>query len=217
MTSVKLRRNEELDLIFELTSRGWSSGKPELYPAGAVRSADEAMEFRHTSGWIGVARGVIWRGERSTAKGPADAETVERYSAHSVELDLQRQVKASHVIEWISNVPDGFIWNEPIRFTTTTSFTKSVGSGESQIRMTGSAKSGGGSQALHLQVEDIDLYVMQSVERDERDKRVGQIVYRTCADQPFRDKVRTCLSFALGKPIVTSGIQTIVASGLQPS
>jgi hypothetical protein len=39
VTGVSLRRNDELDLIFEFTSRGSIKEKPERYPAGTVRSS----------------------------------------------------------------------------------------------------------------------------------------------------------------------------------
>lgn len=205
VTGVTLRRNDELDLIFELTSRGWSEDRPERYSAGTVRAADEVIEFRHATGWAGAARGVIERGTRSRSKRTAEPETIETYSVHSVELNLQRQVQPSHVIEWISNIPDGFIWTEPVRFNVVETVTKSVGFGDGEICMTGSSKSGGRNRALHLRVSGVDLYVMRSMEPEKKDKNAGQIAYRTCPDQAFRDKVRTCLSFALGKPIVYLG------------
>jgi hypothetical protein len=148
VTGVTLRRNDELDLIFELTSRGWSEEKPDRYPAGTVRAADEVIEFRHATGWVGAARGVVERGTRSRSKRAAEPETIETYSAHSVELNLQRPIQPSHVIEWISNIPDGFIWTEPVRFNIVETATKSVGSGDAEICMTGSSKSGGGNKVM---------------------------------------------------------------------
>lgn len=56
VTGLTLRRDDELDLVFELTSRGWSKERAERYPAGTVRAADEVIEFRHAAGWIGAAR-----------------------------------------------------------------------------------------------------------------------------------------------------------------
>jgi hypothetical protein len=205
VTGVTLRRNDELDLIFELRSRGLSKERPERCAAGTVRSADEVIEFRHAAGWVGVARSVIGRGARCSSGRAGEAETFETYSAHSVELDLQRQVQPSYVIEWISNVPDGFVWPEPVNFSVVETFTKSVGSGDAEIRMTSSADSRGGNRALHLRISGVDLYVMRSIDRNENDKGAGQIVYRSCPAQAFRDKVRTCLSFVLGRPIVYLG------------
>lgn len=98
VTGVTLRRDDELNLVFELTSRGWSKESPERYPAGTVRSADELIEFSHVAGWVGTARGVIERGKRSASKGAGESETVETYSARSVELDLQRHVQPSYVM-----------------------------------------------------------------------------------------------------------------------
>jgi hypothetical protein len=205
VTGLKLSRNDELDLIFELTSLGCSEGEPERYPAGTVRPADEVIEFRHPAGWVGTARGVIECDYRSSSEGVGKTETVETYSAHSIEVNLQRYVQSSYVVEWVVNVPGGNVWTEPVRFSIVETSTKSVGSGDAEIRMTRSSESRGGNKALHLGIAGIDLYVMRSIDQDESGKNAGQIVYRNCPDQAFRDKVRTCLSFILGRPIVYLG------------
>ena len=203
---VTLRRNDELDIILELTSHERRNDNPQRYSAGTVRRADEEVEFAHAAGWKSIARGVVEGGWRSGSNAAGEYETVETYSAQSVELDFQRQVRSSYVIEWILNVPDGLIWTEPVRFSGVETLTKAVGSGDSEIRMATSFESHGGNNALHLKILGMDLYVMRSIDRDAEDKkRPGQIVYRGCPDQAFRDKVRTCLSFILGKQIVYLG------------
>ena len=206
VSRVTLSRNDELDLILELTSRGHQDSNPDRYLAGTVRRADEEIEFAHALGAKSIARGVIERGWRSGSTAAGEHETVETYSAQSVEADLQRQIQPSYVIEWVLNLPDGFIWTEPVRFSRVETQTKAVGSDESEIRMTASSESFGGSQALHLRVAGTDLYAMKSNDHDANDKRKpGNIVYRGCPDQAFRDKVRACLSFVLGKQIVYLG------------
>jgi hypothetical protein len=182
VTGVSLRRNDALDLIFEFTSRGSIKEKPERYPPGTVRSVDEMIEFRHSAGWVGAARGMIELGDRSSGTG--EIQTVQTYSAHTVELDFQRRVQPSYVIEWISNVPEGFIWTEPVRFRVVETSTKSVGSGDGEIRMSASSESGGGNKALHLRLAGVDLYVMRSIDKNDNDKKSGQIVYRGCG--PYR-------------------------------
>jgi len=144
VTRVGLRRNEELDLIFEFTSPRPIIEKPERYPAGTVRSVDDMIEFRHSDGWVGSARGMIERDVRSSRNATGQTETIQTYSAHSIELDLQRQVQPSYVIEWILNIPDGSIWTEPTRFRTVETSTKSVGSGDGEIHISASSETGGG-------------------------------------------------------------------------
>jgi hypothetical protein len=201
VTGVVLNRNEELDLILELKSRT-RTDKRERYPAGTVRSADEVIEFCHVAGWIGVARGVIERDTHSSTNSAGETETAETYSAHSFEIDLQREARPSYTIEWVLNLPGQIMWTEPVRFSAVETFTKIVGSGDAEIRMEKSLESGGGNQSLHLRIGGFDLHIMQSIDRDDEKRKAGQIVYRGCPDQAFRDKVRTCLSFIIGKPIV---------------
>jgi hypothetical protein len=206
VAGVTLRRNNELELIFDLTSRERRKDKPQRYPPGTVRRADDEIEFDHAAGWKSVVRGVIERDWRSRSNAVGENETVETYSAQSVEIDLRRQIPSSYVVEWILNVPDGLIWTEPVRFSGLETLTKAVGSGDAEIRMTRTLESGGGNQSLHLRIPGTDLYIMKSSDRDDdNNRKTGQIVYRGCPDQALRDKVRTCLSFILGKPIVYLG------------
>ena len=163
------------------------------------------IQFRHAAGWIGAARGVIARGYHSQSNSGDEPETVETFSAHSVEWNFQRKIDPAYVVEWIANVPQGFIWTEPVRFEVTRTSTKSIGSGDAGIRMTGSSRSTGGSRALHIRASEFDLYVMNSIDGENDSRRSGQIVYRGSPDQTFRDKVRTCLSFVLGRPLVYLG------------
>jgi len=182
VTGVGFRRNEELDLILELKS-GARKDKPERYPAGTVRSADDVIEFRHIAGWIGVARGVVERGTRSSSNSAGVGETVETYSAQSVEIDLQRDIQPSYTIEWVLNLPDGFIWTEPVRFGGVETFTKTVGSGDAEIRMERSFESHGGNQSLHLRISGIDMYVMRSSDHDDDERK--DLTRHSCPAKPL--------------------------------
>ena len=205
LTGAALRRDDELDLILEFRTRQWKKSQPQRYPAGTVRPADEVIEFRHRAGWTGTAHGVVEHDTVSSSTAAGEPETVETFSVRSVEIDYQRQIRPSYVIEWVLNLPDGLIWKEPVRFSGTEILTKAVGTGTAEIRMTRSLQSSGGNQALHLRVAETDLYVMKTIERDDDVRSAGQIVYQGCPDQVFRQRVRTCLSFILGKPIIYLG------------
>ena len=200
-----LRRDDDLDLILELTSREQRREAPLHYPAGTVRRVDEEIEFAHTAGWSSRARGVISRGYQSRWTFDGSHERTETYSAQSIEVRLRSDVPAAYVVEWILNIPDGLVWTEPVHFHGVETLTKLVGAGDSEVRITQSFRSGGGNRALYLRVADVDLYVMRSNEPDSQGRNPGQIVYRGIPDQTFRDKVRVCLSFVLGKQIVYLG------------
>lgn len=205
ITLARLSRDEDLDLIVELTSAGWSKDRPERYPAGTVRAVEDVIEFVHPAGWMGKANGVIERRTRSFSKPDGTSETIETYSAHSVELDFRRETRPSHVIEWICNVPDRFIWTDPVSLEVIETTKRTIGSGASAIAMQRSARSGGAPNALYLQIESVNLYLMHADNKADYGRKNGQIVYGTCPDQNFRDKIRACLSFVLGKPIIYLG------------
>jgi hypothetical protein len=170
VTRVRFSRNEELHLVLELTSPGWREDEPEGYAASTVRLASEVIKFDHAAGWVGAARGVVGPNNWSSSKRGGEAETLETYSVHSIELNFQRQVQSSYVVEWVANVPGSFAWNEPVRFSIIETSTKSVGSGAAEIRMTKVSKSSGGNKALHLTIAGVDLYVMRSIDQDESGK-----------------------------------------------
>jgi hypothetical protein len=174
LTGAALRRDDELDLILEFRTRQWKKSQPQRYPAGTVRPADEVIEFRHRAGWTGTAHGVVEHDTVSSSTAAGEPETVETFSVRSVEIDYQRQIRPSYVIEWVLNLPDGLIWKEPVRFSGTEILTKAVGTGTAEIRMTRSLQSSGGNQALHLRVAETDLYVMKTIERDDDVRSAGQ-------------------------------------------
>ena len=70
--------------------------------------------------------------------------------------------------------------------------------------MAASLSGGGSRNALHVRAGDFDLYLLMADGNDNKNSK-GQIVYKGHPDQTFRDRVRDCLSFVLGKPIVYLG------------
>jgi hypothetical protein len=79
-----------------------------------------------------------------------------------------------------------------------------------------SVETGGGDKGICMKVAGADVYLMHRHPAVPTDKTAGQIVFRGDVDQRFRDKVRTCLSFAFGKPLVLLG-HTAYAANWAPS
>ena len=77
---------------------------------------------------------------------------------------------------------------------------------DDQLTIRGGTKIGGGGKGLFMKIGATNVYLLHSLSRDAASPSgAGLIVYRTETDQDFRDKVRACLSFALGQPIVLLG------------
>ena len=206
VSAVALSRDDDLGLSILLTSEGFNRDRREHHPPGTVRRASETIEFGHPAGWTAIARGVTAGGMSSSANAAGVEVTVETYSAQSIELDRLATASPAYAVEWIANFPRDFIWQDvPVRIEGATNETVIVDPGDHEIRVAASSDSGGSMWALHLNVSGVDLYLMASPNSPGGRRDEGLILYRSCPDQVFRDKVRACLSFALGGLLVYLG------------
>jgi hypothetical protein len=204
--SVRLKRDKAADLILTTTSDGWPSRELKGDPAGTVRQSTETIEFTLLGGGRGIGRGVIPRGQRSLTSRNGATVTIEKCSLQSIEIDLERTAQSVFLIEWIDNLSDHFMWPDLTDYKKVTQSTESFGSPESLLTITRSGEAfSGGRSALHLLVAGIELYVVKDRGKGKRKKRNGRIIYRSNPDQKLRDKIRECLSFVFGLPIVYSG------------
>lgn len=215
ITNVSLHRNETHDLIITITSAGGDQKDNKGYPAGTVRMADESIEFKHICGAVSIAKGVIHRDTNTSYGINQPTATVETYTANSVEIDFKHDVEPSYTIEWVGNLHTGWIWTERTKREIKEVFTHTINSGDAEITLSDFSSSGGGTSALHVTVSGVDLYILHSIPEDRKHKN-GQIIYKGFQPDEFRKKVRNCLSFALGLPIVYYG-HTGYASDWSPT
>ncbi|WP_158808190.1 hypothetical protein [Beijerinckia sp. L45] len=213
---VALTRNSDLDLVFELTSDASASSPDRDTRAGTLRAATDTIEFGHPAGWTAVARGVVWH-HSSSRHSSAGFETVDTFTAHRVDIDLNSPRAVKYAIEWVTNVDHGPTWPDKVNTTAKEDFELRVGEGDGLLRMTGASEARGGSRALRLNIEGVHLYVMRPLDRTRRQAGEAQIVYQNPCDEPTRDRIRLCLSFTLGKPIVHLGTTTYCAEWRETS
>ena len=204
ISNVNIHRDDNLDLRIEVTTTGWATDSPPSFQPGEVRAATEKLYFEHHEGSRSVAEGVIYRGRRTRGGIGKPTETVWTYTAHSLELDCRRAEPSIHTIEWICNVPSGFIWPSRTKAEKNSLYTHRIGDGDAAVTLTSTGWSGGGTSTLHLCVDGIDLYLLQS-ENSDQPRRPGQIVYKGCHSEDTRKRIRLCLSFVLGLPLVYCG------------
>ncbi len=204
ISGVTVCRDDDLDLRIEVATPGWAPDSPPSFQPGEVRTATEELQFEHLEGSRSVARGVIYRGSHSSSGVGKLTETVLTYTAHSLELDCRRAEPSVHTIEWVGNVPRGFIWFGRTSAEENSAYTHRIGDGEAAVTLTHTGWSASGTSALHLRVDGIDLYLLQGETRDQP-RQPGRIVYKGCHPEEVRKRIRLCLSFALGLPLVYYG------------
>ena len=203
---IKLERNAELDLLFTTTMPGIRQPDAESrIKAGAVRQSNDTIHFSLAGGGVAVANGVVQHDHSSLGKVGYGSETNITYSAHSLEVDYQRSEAATYIIEWIDNLPKRPVWTNYATRKSQTELTETLGRGEDEIKIRGTTGSDGGENALHLKVDGYDLYLLRSPSEFRGTNNKGKIVYKGTPSLNVRNKIRDCVSFVLGRPIVFYG------------
>jgi hypothetical protein len=202
---LSLRRNKKGDLILATISDGWHKEDRQGRPAGTVFQSTDTIEFRHLGGARAIASGVVPYSYRSQGSVGKQAETTEKSSVQSIALDFHRGEQSAFLIEWVDNIATNFIWPDLLNQHSIEKFTETLGSQGNQLTIFGSEEEkSGGRGAMHLTIAGIELFLAKGKTKG-RKKRLGRIIYGACPSQEIRDKVRECLSFALGLPIVYYG------------
>jgi hypothetical protein len=201
---ISLSRDDDLDLVFEIKSSGLAKREKERFPPGTVRISDDTLKFKHHGGWTAIAHGVTYWGSTSTWKRDTEGETVQTFTAHSIEVAAPIR-DCMYVIDWVQNLPNSFISNDHSTVSAKRGFTAELGRGDAQIKIEHEINTSGGDKVLHLTVDGIELYAVSSPARDKKKDLPGYIVYRGNPPDEFRKKIRICLSFVLGRMIVFLG------------
>lgn len=204
ISGVSAHRNEDLDLHLELTSPEWAPELQPTYLPGEIRAATEELHFEHLDGRTSVAKGVVYHGVRSSSGIGKPTESVHTYTAHSLEVDCQCTEPPAYTIEWVGNLPGGFVWSGRTSYEENTSYSHRIGTDPAAVTLAASRWSGGGTSTLHVRVDEVDLYLMHGEASDDP-RRIGQIIYKGRHSEESRKRIRLCLSFALGLPIVYYG------------
>jgi hypothetical protein len=207
--NLSIRRNADRQLILTTTTPGVARRSATLYPAGTVRRADDTIEFTSPVGFTAVAHGVVprsWVGSHSLK--PESANTREESSIHSLTLSIEHAGRARHTIDWIENFQaQDFVWPGHIADKTTRVQERVVGRGTDAITLTATDTEGSGrNHAVNIKVHDMELYLGTAGSGLPASLvRPGFILYRGTPDEPTREKIRNCLSFALGHYLVYLG------------
>jgi hypothetical protein len=206
---LSIRRNEERELILTTTGFGDPDGRATSYPAGTIRRTYETVEFRTTGGFTAVAHGVIPRHwSRSHSVKPGSDRTKEEASVNSLVLTLQHRGAAQHTIEWIENFNAGhFIWPDGIADKSTHIETRTVGRGDDTITLKSTREGQSGrNESITLKIDGQRLYLGAAGEGLPKTlTRPGFILYNGRPDEIVREKIRNCLSFALGNYLIYLG------------
>ncbi len=204
-----LRRDAKLGLRLVVRSPQDAAGGTGPPPVATVRFNTDKVSFSSNLGLEVVAEGVDVGRENTKIHGdPALGELVQDCRVHRLVGSLSPKDRpVAFVIDWLDNLDPVFLW--PDNITTSSSSERKVvlGIGVDSITMRGSSDPGGsGRRCVHLVVDGQSLFLCcaDSPASDKQSKR-GYIAYQGNPSHDFRDRVRRCLSFALGLYLVYLG------------
>lgn len=203
-----INRDKNFNLTLTTTSDSHSKSEAIDYPPGTVRMNDDAIELTSISGSTVRMNGVQpFKNTISTDKNGNSLRT-ELSSVSSVEAEIRDIKTGEYLVEWLENVDDGhFMWPESVETNIKNHTLISIGTvpNKVEIQEESSSKEFGRS-GVFLEVGVHQLYLVSSGD-DAKSVGVksGYILYLGIPTSEEREKVRNCLSFVLGRPLIKTG------------
>ena len=205
-----IQRSDDLSLLMETEAPGSAIEHQSPYLPGTVRINDDRVTFHSNHGIELEAIGVAARCTNRHFEGIAPGITTQTAVIHRLVGRLANSDAPRFVIDWLENVPSQYLWCDNIESEGTDSSAVVLGgvpANRPKLEMKGSTSTRGSSwAAAGMEVDGMQLFLC-SLEKIKgiHAKKPGCIVYVGLPTDEFRDKVRRCLSYALGSYFVYLG------------
>jgi hypothetical protein len=204
-----IQRDESLQLRMLTHAPVGAKDSTVSYPSGTVRENTDRVTFASNTGLKMVAEGVhatetrtIWQSD------PPVAELQQDCSIHRLNGSLDPgNRETTCVIDWLANVSPSFHWPDMTDEVSGIKRTRQFGRDPNRLEMNSSNFTEGGSwNCVRLTVGECTLFLATARSTVAANiKRPGYIVYLGCPTDEFRDRIRRCLSFALGSYLIYLG------------
>lgn len=204
----EVKRDEKLNIILTTTSDGNAESSAVDHPAGTVRMNNDSIELTGIYGCKVRMNGIQPLGHTVSLDNSGNNIRTERSSVSSIEAIIEEAGTGKYLIEWLENVDDGsYIWPDLIKTNIENNTFISIGTDSNKIEM--QEKSGSrnfGRCCIYLSIEEHQFYLVSSGE-DKKSVGVksGYILYLGTPTSESRKKIRNCLSFILGRPLIKIG------------
>jgi hypothetical protein len=226
VTRFDLRRTKTQQLTITTRSDVNAAQEEErfpLLPPGTVRRSHQTVTLRSPDAIV-LLEGVeplSWSTRRSvdgSNRSVSGGECRERSSVQSLEWRPTDDGDAHQLIEWVQNTNRHIVLPHGMRDDEQTTITRTLqGGGPEIVFKASSLRRAGSRNCLRIKIGGIELIFGQGSSRDNRTGRKcsGFIFYPQRASSALRRKIRECLSFAMGKPLIYLG-ETILGSDSTP-
>ncbi|UTW59653.1 hypothetical protein KFE96_04945 [Kordiimonas sp. SCSIO 12603] len=202
---LKLKRDSDHKLLMTTKSEGHAASFKNKYPVGTLRELTESVQLRHINGFEIILNAVNPYSRTSTDRGGKEWLTV-KSTVQSVSAILKEDVTGTYTVDWLENVHDNvFMWPDPVEKQTASKHVDAIGDGEKKIEISNQVRSvSGGRSAVFVQLGKIEFYLVW-IESEKQKVQPGYILYLSDVTGRERKKIRNCLSFALGRPLLSTG------------
>ena len=210
VNSFEIKRDDKQRLLLTTHSDGNSkkdSRKFPDFPAGTVHS-NIACVTLSSSDMTVVAKGVrpFDKNRRSNPVTRA-YETTEKAWVDSLEAVPDDVGRVHQLIEWVDNVDTHlYRWPHSLEENLETTATKTLSGGDEPLTQHAKEWSSSMRGCLRLNIAGNEIYIapFQNHKR-ERPSGPGFILYKKFPSEDIRRKIRECLSFAFGLPMIYLG------------
>ncbi len=209
ISEISFKRDDELNIIITTTANHDAKCDAANHPVGTVRFIDESLTLTSITGFPVTIKGLCPK-HRTIATNSKSGEGIltEISSAHSFEAVIQDLNKGKYLIEWLENVDDStFIWPDSIRTVVEEKATIVIGNSDKEITLnTSSSSESFNRNCVYINVGGFELYLC-AISKGISPKKVkpGFLLYKSCPPEEIRKKIRNCLSFSIGRPLIYIG------------
>ncbi len=201
--SINLIRDSNLKIILETTSKLGTKTQAETIPAGMVYSnTNEIILKNNFSQRTFILSGVTpYSWKISTSNN--NHERIELSSIDSIKSTLKTSIKEKYLIEFVSNMDiKNFILSDNISINKSINETTTIGKINFSDTTTNEMKSWG---CISNKIDDYYFHICRY---ENNSKFYQHILYDKIISNEERRKIRDCISFILGKPIIYLGYCT---------
>lgn len=196
--SFSIKRDSDLNIIFTSISEFNSTSNSKNIPVGTVYTNKNQVIL--TDAFSNVD--FILDGVSPYSQVTKD-DKVELSSIRSVEAILIDNEKEKYLIEWVLNMDYSyFFYPDKIERTIKNETSINIGNINFNSIFTSRGKS---RNCIHLKIDDFEVYLCKA---EKQEKGGAFILYNKSITEETRRKIRDCLSFAIGLPLIYLGYST---------
>ncbi len=210
INNFEIRRDDKQRLLLmTLSNKNSKKNKikyPDL-PAGTVHSNTARVIFSSSDMTV-VANGVM-PFDRLSRQNPASRtyEQTEKAWLNSLEAVPEDVARVHQLIEWVDNVDAAFYqWPHNLEEKLETIVIRTLSGGDEPLTQCAKERTSSLRACLSLNIAGHEIYIAPfQNHKKERPSGPGFILYKKFPCEDIRRKIRECLSFAFGLPLVYLG------------